>query len=308
MLSLGTSGIVHAEMQTPGQSGWPTVCTRPLDADQLQYGYPGVEQINLGGAYADLQGEEITPVYQWGDPGTTSAVASSIAGAPQITVQSKSDGAIWLPRKLRNGAPISYSLYQYRNIEQTNELASNSVNNGMVCSTFLSWAHLQGGAGYVPAYTYDHALIANAANALFNTVQNACNSGVGFWGGLLSLGAKVRGVAGVVADGPVRDIDEAIGYEFPVFSRSLTSFTARGRVVEKGTNVSVQIGAAEVQAGDYVLADRSAIIFIAERDIERVLDAAETIVAKEAAMAKAILAGTPIGDVMGGNYEHMLKD
>ncbi|TMA84932.1 MAG: hypothetical protein E6J63_21445 [Deltaproteobacteria bacterium] len=185
MLSLGTSGIVHAEMQTPAQSGWPTVCTRPLDGDQLQYGYPGVEQINLGGAYADLQGEEITPVYQWGDPGTTSAVASSIAGAPQITVQSKSDGAIWLPRKLRNGAPISYSLYQYRNIEQTNELASNSVNNGMVCSTFLSWAHLQGGAGYVPAYTYDHALIANAANALFNTVQNACNSGVGFWGGLL---------------------------------------------------------------------------------------------------------------------------
>jgi hypothetical protein len=185
MLSLGTSGIVHAEMQTPGQSGWPTVCTRPLDADQLQYGYPGVQQINLGGAYADLQGEEITPVYQWGDPGTTAAVASSIAGAPQITVQSKSDGGIWFPRKLRNGAPINYSLYQYRNIEQTNELASNSVNNGMVCSTFLSWAHLQGGAGYVPPYTYDHALIANAADALFNTVQNACNSGVGFWGGLL---------------------------------------------------------------------------------------------------------------------------
>ena len=129
----------------------------------------------------------------------------------------------------------------------------------------------------------------------------------GCWGGLLSLGAKVRGVAGVVADGPVRDIDEAIGYEFPVFSRALTSFTARGRVVEQGTNVPVEIGAVTVQAGDYVLADRSAVIFIAERDIERVLDAAEQIVAKEAAMAKAILAGTPIGQVMGGNYEHMLK-
>jgi hypothetical protein len=38
-----------------------------------------------------------------------------------------------------------------------------------------------------------------------------------------------------------------------------------------------------------------------------VLAAAETIVAKEAAMAKAILAGTPIGQVMGGNYEHMLE-
>jgi regulator of RNase E activity RraA len=129
----------------------------------------------------------------------------------------------------------------------------------------------------------------------------------GCWGGLLSLGAKVRGVAGVVADGPVRDIDEAIGFEFPVFSRALTAYTARGRVVEKGTNVAVEIGTVTVQAGDYVAADRSAVVFIAGRDIERVLDTAEQIAAREAAMAKAILAGTPIGQVMGGHYEHMLK-
>eukprot|EP01037_Dinobryon_pediforme_P028474 gene28474-31767_t len=41
----------------------------------------------------------------------------------------------------------------------------------------------------------------------------------GSWGGLLSLGAKVRGVAGVVCDGPVRDIDEARGMDFAVFTR-----------------------------------------------------------------------------------------
>jgi len=127
------------------------------------------------------------------------------------------------------------------------------------------------------------------------------------WGGLLTLGAKQRGVAGVIADGPLRDVDEAIASEFPVFSRSLTSFTARGRVVELGTQVPVAIGSVAVRPGDYVLADRSAVIFIAAADIERVLEAAETIVAKEAAMAKTILAGTPIGEVMGGNYEHMLK-
>ncbi len=142
-----------------------------------------------------------------------------------------------------------------------------------------------------------------------NVIVIEQKSGVeaGCWGGLLSLGAKVRGVAGVVADGPVRDIDEAIGYDFPIFSSSLTSFTARGRVVEKGTNIPVQIGALQVQGGDYVLADRSASIFISPDRIDAVLEAAETIVAKEALMAKAILAGTPIGEVMGGAYEHMLK-
>lgn len=134
----------------------------------------------------------------------------------------------------------------------------------------------------------------------------------GCWGGLLTLGARMRRVAGVVADGPLRDVDEAIGYEFPIYSRSLTSRTARGRVVELGTQVPVTLGAEQggqvtVQPGDYLLADRSAVIVIAAAEIERVLEAAETIVAKEAAMAKAILAGTPIGQVMGGNYEHMLE-
>ncbi len=134
----------------------------------------------------------------------------------------------------------------------------------------------------------------------------------GCWGGLLTLGAKVRGVAGVIADGPLRDIDEAIAYEFPIYSRSLTSRTARTRVVELGTQVPVTIGALQggevlVTPGDYVLADRSAVIFIAPKHIEKVLEAAEMIVAKEASMAKAILAGTPIGQVMGGNYEQMLE-
>ncbi|RQH06403.1 RraA family protein [Paraburkholderia dinghuensis] len=142
-----------------------------------------------------------------------------------------------------------------------------------------------------------------------NVIVVEQRSGVeaGCWGGLLSLAAKVRGVAGVVADGPVRDIDEAIAYELPVFSRSTTARTARSRVVEKGTNVPVEIGDVTVQAGDYVVADNSAVIFIGAADIEVVLEAAEMIVAKEAAMAKAIQSGTPVGKVMGGNYEHMLK-
>jgi len=147
-----------------------------------------------------------------------------------------------------------------------------------------------------------------------NVIVVEQRSGVeaGCWGGLLTLGAKVRGVAGVVADGPLRDVDEAIAYEFPIYSRSLTSRTARTRVVELGTQIPITVGATAggevvVQPGDYVLADRSAVIFISLTDIERVLDTAEMIVAKEAVMAKAILSGTPIAKVMGGNYEQMLE-
>jgi len=162
-----------------------------------------------------------------------------------------------------------------------------------------------------PARHLGCTAIEQAGPDIIIVVEQRSGLEAGCWGGLLTLGAKVRGVAGVVADGPLRDVDEAVACEFPVFSRTLTSRTARGRVVELGVQVPLTLGGAGeeviVEPGDYVLADRSAVIFIAAADIERVLDAAETIVAKEAAMAKAILSGTPIGQVMGGNYEHMLE-
>lgn len=129
----------------------------------------------------------------------------------------------------------------------------------------------------------------------------------GCWGGLLTLGAKVRGVAGVVADGPVRDIDEARTYDFPIFTRALTAATARGRVVESATNAPVTAWGVTVNPGDYVIADASAVVFIAAASIDRVLEVAEGIAAREASMAKAILAGVPISRVMGGDYETMLK-
>ena len=119
------------------------------------------------------------------------------------------------------------------------------------------------------------------------------------------------GAAPILIRGSKSQTPEAIAYEFPIYARNLTSRTARGRVVELGTQVTVQIGfgaqLTDVRPGDYILADRSAIIVIAAADIARVLDAAEAIVAKEAAMAQAIRTGTPIAQVMGGAYEHMLK-
>ncbi len=127
------------------------------------------------------------------------------------------------------------------------------------------------------------------------------------WGGNLALGALLRGVSGVIIDGPTRDVDEAREHGFPVFARDHTSRTARGRIVETGTNVPIAAGDITVNPGDYVVADGSAVVFVAAADIERVLEAAEAIAAKERAMVAALREGLPIGQVMGRNYETMLK-
>jgi regulator of RNase E activity RraA len=127
------------------------------------------------------------------------------------------------------------------------------------------------------------------------------------WGGNLSFGAKLRQVAGVIVDGPARDIDEARDYDFPVFARHATARTARGRIKEGATDVPITVGDVLVSPGDYVVADGSAVVFVHGPDIARVLDAAEAIAARERAMVAALKDGTPITEVMGRNYETMLK-
>jgi regulator of RNase E activity RraA len=129
----------------------------------------------------------------------------------------------------------------------------------------------------------------------------------GCWGGLLTLAARAKQVVGVIAEGCVRDVDEARAAGFPIFSRGLTARTARGRIVEKATGVPVTIGDVEVASGDFVVADRSGVAFVRAADLDAVLAAADAIATREAAMARALRSGAPAGEVLSGDYEHMLR-
>lgn len=138
-------------------------------------------------------------------------------------------------------------------------------------------------------------------------VEQRTGIDAGSWGGILSLGAKVKGVAGVIADGPLRDADEARELDFPVYSRSLTARTARNRVAEAATDVPVRIGDVTVNPGDYTIADSTGVCFLAAADAARIVAEAETIAMREAAMGKSLLDGRRITEVMGANYEKMLE-
>jgi regulator of RNase E activity RraA len=137
-------------------------------------------------------------------------------------------------------------------------------------------------------------------------VEQRTGIDAGSWGGVLSQAAHQKQIEGVIIDGPCRDIDQAREIGFPVFARSLTARTARGRVRELENGGTIQVGDQTVDQDDYVIADASGIVFIRAADIEPVLDAAERISDKEADMVDALLQGVPAGEVMGANYEQML--
>lgn len=151
------------------------------------------------------------------------------------------------------------------------------------------------------------AAIEASARGDIIVVEQRSGIDAGSWGGLLSVAAKKRGVAGVIAEGPVRDVDEARALDFPVFGRAGTARTARNRIVEEATEVPVTIGDVAVSPGDYCIADATSVVFVPQDQIQKVLEAAEAIASREAAMAKAIRKGKPLREVLGAAYEHMLK-
>ncbi|MBN8816503.1 MAG: RraA family protein [Sphingomonas sp.] len=127
------------------------------------------------------------------------------------------------------------------------------------------------------------------------------------WGGLLSRGALAKGVAGVLIDGAFRDVDEARSLGLAIYARAVVPITARGRVAEHGFSVPITFAGIAVSPGDYVLADGSGVVFLARDNVTSILAEAEAIYKREQLMARSIEQGEPIGDVLGANYEDMLK-
>jgi 4-hydroxy-4-methyl-2-oxoglutarate aldolase len=150
------------------------------------------------------------------------------------------------------------------------------------------------------------AAIDSAAAGDIVVIEHSSGVHCAGWGGVLSSGAKVKGVAGVVIDGPARDIDEAIEMAFPVYGTAPISRTARGRVYEQSFNVPVTIGGVEVEPGDWVLADSSGVVFLPQHRVEEIVTRAERILAREQLMVEALKRGENIIDVVGRDYEEML--
>ncbi|MFE7276842.1 RraA family protein [Streptomyces sp. NPDC057623] len=129
-------------------------------------------------------------------------------------------------------------------------------------------------------------------------VANGGRTDVSSWGGIVSVGASVRGVRGVVADGACRDVGQARGLGFPVYARAQVPVTARGRLRQKSSGEPVVIGGVTVEPGDVVMADEGGVVFVPRARTVDVLKAAQLIADREAAIEAEVRAGVPLPDAM----------
>ena len=112
---------------------------------------------------------------------------------------------------------------------------------------------------------------------------------VAVWGGLMTAGAEVNGLAGAILDGGVRDIIEIRrDSDFQVFSRSVSPGTTLGRFKTLSSNEHVVCGGITVNPGDLIVADLDGVVVVPKDQIEPVLEKATEIEVREAEQAKYI--------------------
>ena len=110
-------------------------------------------------------------------------------------------------------------------------------------------------------------------------------------GELMSARAKQRGVAGMVIWGAIRDSAEIGAGGYPIYAAGVTH---RGPY-KNGPgeiNVPIVIGSMPVNPGDIIVGDADGLVAVPQDQAERVLASARSILEKETASMKQILAGT----------------
>ncbi len=98
---------------------------------------------------------------------------------------------------------------------------------------------------------------------------------VSTWGGIASFAAQKRGVAGLVVDGGVRDLDEIREFNFPVFSRYVVPTSGKGRVKILSMNTVIKMDGIRVRPGDIIVGDGTGIVCIPIEVAEEVLNKAK---------------------------------
>ena len=100
-------------------------------------------------------------------------------------------------------------------------------------------------------------------------------------------------LAGVLADGRLRDFDELAGYEFATYCRGESTRWGGDVVTPLEANVPVVVDGVGIRPGDYIFADPSGALAIPADEIERVLEGAVAVVAEDAGYRQAIKKETP---------------
>jgi len=130
---------------------------------------------------------------------------------------------------------------------------------------------------------------------------------LGFWGEVLTTAALARGIAGLVIDGCVRDVDALAAHGFPVFSAGV-ALTGATKEMPGSVNREVVAGDVEVEAGDWIVGDVDGVVVVPRDALDEVLAAAQARTEKEAGLFDALRTGKTTIELLGLDPSPIIVD
>jgi len=137
-----------------------------------------------------------------------------------------------------------------------------------------------------PALSTKHSveMIDNAKPGEVGVIVMEGTLDIAAMGNLMATAAKVRGMAGVVLDGAIRDVWDIRRMGLTVYARSISPRTAVGHYATVARNVPVECGGVMVRPGDIIVADEDGVVVVPQERAVEVLKKAQEIDDRERGM------------------------
>lgn len=146
--------------------------------------------------------------------------------------------------------------------------------------------------------TMVHALVAHARPGDVLVLTSAEAAPVAFVGDLLATQARAQGVAAMLVDGAVRDLDELADLGLPIWTRFVRAQGAtKGEIGE--LDVPVVVGGVEIRPGDLVVMDGDGAVVVPADRVGAVLPAARERADRESAVRQRYRNGELSYDLQG---------
>jgi regulator of RNase E activity RraA len=137
-----------------------------------------------------------------------------------------------------------------------------------------------------PALSTKHSveMIDNAEPGEVGVIVMEGTLDIAAMGNLMATAAKVRGMAGMVLDGAIRDVWDIRRMGLTVYARSLSPRTAVGHYATVARNVPVECAGVTVRPGDIIVADEDGVVVVPQERAQEVLKKAQEIDDRERGM------------------------
>lgn len=145
--------------------------------------------------------------------------------------------------------------------------------------------------GSFPVEDFKVGHMIEAADAGSVIVVDNGGNPVSTWGGMASRAAQVKGIAGLLVEGGVRDWEEQQQFRFPLFARHVVPTPGKTRIRVEAIGEPITIEGVLIRPGDWIVADGSGICVLPIEHVERILELATKYAADDRQAEDEIVAG-----------------